>query len=313
MSALRQNALGVTSALLATVLWAAGSILTKHLLRLFDPFDLIVDELTVSTALLIVIVCVRGWPIRSIRTLLRLASPGLLQPGLAYTLAFIGLQQTAVSVETLLWSTEGVLMLPFAFFFLKESISLPTLCLGGLALAGVLISTLPAAFQEQGKTPALLGDLLILAAVLAACAYTIFAQKDLARNEPSTLLALHQLAGLVLAILLDALQSRAQIQPLLTHPFSAFAEVGIAGICLFAAPFWLYLQSMQILGSAKSAQFLPLVPVLTMLSASRVLGERISLVQAVGSAITIAAAITLSLAEARSAKTRQPPLISHSG
>lgn len=89
------------SAVLAAILWALGSIMTKHLLSQFGPIDLLAIELATSTLSLWAMLAFVPWQAPSISACLRLASPGFLQPGLAYLLSFIGLQWTSASLETL--------------------------------------------------------------------------------------------------------------------------------------------------------------------------------------------------------------------
>jgi drug/metabolite transporter (DMT)-like permease len=306
-----QGASGIAAAVMATIFWTAGSLLTKHALPYFQPIDLALDELAAGTASLWAVLVLRGWRRRSLTTILRLAWPGLLQPGLAYLLAFVGLQWTTVSLETLLWSSEAALMIPFAFFFLGESVSLRTGSLGGLAVGGVVLATLPSALKARAGTTALAGDALILAAVLAACGYTVLAQRDLRDNDPLLLVALHHLAGVALVVMVRAVRPDLAFNASPSHGLAIYAEVGMAGICLFSAPFWLYLRSIQILGSAKASQFLPLVPVLTMLLASQLLDERITVPQAIGSAVTVAAVFALSVAEAKSKPKQRILSVSH--
>lgn len=303
--ALDPHAAGVAAIIAATVLWAIGSVTTKHSLQQFGAMDLVVIELAASTLSLWAVMAFRGWYYPSFVECVRLALPGMLQPGLAYSLAFVGLQWTTVSLETLLWSSESAVMLPFAFYFLGESVSLATGALGGLAIAGVVIASFSSVLGARTDANALAGDMLILAAVLSACGYTVFAQKDLSNHDPLPLVALHQLAGLMLVILVRALWADHFAETSGPHPVATYVEASLAGVCLFSAPFWLFLLSIKKLGSAKASQFLPLVPVLTMLLASQTLGERITPLQAIGSVITIAAVFALSFAGAKSASSQQ--------
>lgn len=282
------------AAVSAAILWALGSIMTKHLLSQFGPIDLLAIELAASTLSLWAMLAFVPWQAPSLTACLRLASPGFLQPGLAYLLSFFGLQWTSASLETLVWSSESVIMLLFASIFLGESVSRFTMTLSAVALAGVIIASLSPALGTQSNPSALLGNALILAAVLAACAYTVFAQRDLSQHEPLPLTALHQLASLVFVLLARALWPVPAAPTTLPLQSAPYLEAALAGICLFSAPFWLYLRSIQVLGSAKAAQFLLLVPVFTLLLAIPLLKETISAPQIIGSLITLAAISALS-------------------
>lgn len=301
--ALEPPSTGVVAAVVATILWAVGSVLTKDSLRQFDAVDLVLIELAASNLSLWAVLAFRRWQGPSVSACVRLALPGVLQPGLAYSLAFVGLQWTSVSLETLLWASEGALMLPFACYFLRESVTRTTAVLGALAIAGVVIASGSSIAVARVNANALVGNMLILAAVLSACGYTVLVQRDLKEHEPLPLVALHQLAGLATVIFVRALWPR-HVETSNPRSIFSFSEAGLAGVLLFSAPFWLFLQSIKTLGAARASQFLPLVPVLTMLLASQALGERISPLQILGSVITIAAAAALSFVGVRSAPTQ---------
>jgi drug/metabolite transporter (DMT)-like permease len=217
----------------------------------------------------------------------RLSLPGLFQPGLAYACSFIGLKLIdSVSIETMVWSAEGILMLPFSVVFLGERVSAATVGLACVALFGVALVTLPVGLTvpSLGSIP---GTALIVAAVVAACWYTVLARRDLRRYDPLLLTGLHQISGLALILVLRA------VWPL-SNDGSVVSAAGIleaiaAGVCLFSAPFWLYLRSLQLLGASKAAQFLTIEPVLAVPLALTFLGEVFTTTQVVGSAITIVA------------------------
>lgn len=298
------NAAGVAAAIGATILWAIGSVITKHSLKRFGAMELVVIELAASTVSLWALLVFRSRRVPPVPECVRLAVPGVLQPGLAYSLAFVGLQWTTVSLETLLWSSESAIMLPFALYFLGDRVSRSTAALVGVAIAGVGIASYSSVLGVRTDAHALAGDILIFCAVLSACGYTVFAQKDLRAHEPLPLIALHQLGGFVTVIALRAFFPSNLTESGGSHSIASYAEASMAGVCLFSAPFWLFLRSVKSLGSAKASQFLPLVPVLTMLLASQVLGERVTPLQKAGGLITIAAVSALSFAGAKSASSQ---------
>jgi drug/metabolite transporter (DMT)-like permease len=219
----------------------------------------------------------------------RLSLPGLLQPGLAYILSFVGLQwMNSISIETVVWSAEGVLMLPFSVVFLREKVSATTITLGCVALFGIGLLTLPAGLTGGASLRSLAGSALVIAAVFAACWYTVLAQRDLRQYDPLLLTGLHHLSGFTLVLALRAISPQ-PAEGFATPSAAGLGEAALAGLCLFGIPFWLYLRSLQQIGSSKAAQFLPIVPVLTVLLALIFLHEVLSPIQMVGSVVTITA------------------------
>jgi len=257
---------GVVLSLTATVLWAVGSLLSKHSLKWFPPLTLLVIELVASVSSLsfLLFATRRGKPMP--RKMLRLSIPGLLQPGVAYALSFVGLKWLdSVSVESLIWSAEGVLMIPFSIAFLDEKVTVRTFLLGTAALFGIAMVTIPSGLASSGAAPKLAGSTLILGAVFAACWYTVLAQRDLRDHDPLFLTVLHHSAGLGVALFLVLLNPAPRGTSVMTP--CTIAEAGLAGVCLFAAPFWLFLRSIQLIGSSSTTQFLPFEPVVTILLA----------------------------------------------
>jgi drug/metabolite transporter (DMT)-like permease len=225
--------------------------------------------------------------------MISLSLPGLLQPGLAYALSFVGLKWLdSVSIETLIWAAEGVMMLPFSVVFLGEAVTGRMLALGIVALLGIAIVTgIPAGSGAGSSSLELGGSALILTAVLSACWYTVLTQRDLRDNDPLLLTALHHCAALVAAMAFGFLTPWPRDTSVISVP--TVAEACLSGICLFAVPFWLYLRSLRLIGSASAAQFLPIVPIVTLIFARLLLHERLSTPQLLGSAVTISAILAM--------------------
>ena len=286
---------GVSLAVSAAVFWAGGSLLLKDCLNYFAPLKLLPIELAASVGALAVLLCIT--PRRGVasRGMISLSLPGLLQPGLAYALSFVGLKWLdSVSIETLVWAAEGVVMLPFSVVFLGEAVTERVVILGIVALLGIAIVTgIPAGSGAgAGASPmALAGRGLILAAVLSACWYTVLAQRDLRDNEPLLLTALQHCAALVVAMAIGFLTPSPHDASVIS--IHTVAEASLSGVCLFAAPFWLYLRSLRLIGSAAAAQFLPIVPIVTLIFARLLLHERLSTQQLLGSGVTISAILAM--------------------
>jgi probable blue pigment (indigoidine) exporter len=283
---------GIGLAFAATVFWAAGSLLLKDSLNYFAPLTLLPIELAASVCALGLLLCITPWKRPASLGMIRLSLPGLLQPGLAYTLSFVGLKWLdSVSVETLIWAAEGVLMLPFSVVFLGETVTARMLVLGIIALLGIGIVTVPAGSGTGASSIKLAGSALILAAVLSACWYTVLTQRDLRDNDPLLLTILHHSAALVVAMAFGFLTPWPTAASVISA--ATVAEACLSGVCLFAVPFWLYLRSLRLIGSASAAQFLPIVPIVTLIFARLLLHERLSIPQLLGSAVTIGAILVM--------------------
>lgn len=275
---------GLIFALIAMLLWAMGSLITKHALDVFPPLTLLAWELAASSAVLWTALILSRPKWLSWRTTLRLALPGLLQPGAAFGLSFLGLKWTTVSLETLIWATESILMLFFARAFLGERLAPYSVVLSLLTFGGIGLASYTPPFSHWVEASAL-GTSLILLAVLLACCYTILAQRDLKNENPLSLIAMHHLAGLLFVLCLLPFD----IPPTHTANRGAldYAIAVVGGISLFALPFWLYLSAIRDLGSVPSSLLLPIVPLVTVILAAIFLGEKLSGLNLAGVVLSI--------------------------
>jgi drug/metabolite transporter (DMT)-like permease len=135
----------------------------------------------------------------------------------------------------------------------------------------------------------LLANSLIVLGVMAACAYTFLAERALVHLREEQLFALHQTAGLLVAAVFAVLESRLRSESHVAAQVAVWGIACVAGVLLFALPFVLYLRAIRALGSAASAQFLPLVPMMTAALAAIFLRERLNLLQCLGIAVVIGA------------------------
>jgi drug/metabolite transporter (DMT)-like permease len=290
--------IGVAQGVLATCAWALGSVLTKHSLGAFPPGRLLLVELGASNVFLWTCAVATRATLPPAGRLMRLALPGVLQPGLAYGLSFVGLQWTTVSSETLIWSAESIVMLPFAAIYLNSRFSARFVALASAGFGGVVLTTFSPASGAQWATSTLLGNGLIWVAVISACLYTVYAERQLAETDTLPLLALHQLTGLVVALVFTEL-SPVVAGRVARAPAADIDAAVIAGLTLFAIPFWLYLNAIRHLGSGRAAQLLTLVPVFTIVLARYFLAERLTASQAVGALMVVAALLGMGCLQIR--------------
>ena len=263
--------------------------MTKAATGNLPPQLLFATELAVGTLALWIWVLATDpfrvtWP-----TACRLAMPGLLQPGLAFSLTFVALQWTTISNETLIWSTESVMMLMLASIFLGQRLSRALVVLSVVAFLGVAMMSLAGRHDPVFGTRSVLANSMIVLAVLAACAYTFLAERALVHLREEQLFALHQTAGLLVAMVFASLEWRLRGATPVTATASVWSMACAAGVLLFALPFVLYLRAVRLMGSAESAQFLAIVPIMTAVLAAIFLREQLNALQYVGIAIVIAA------------------------
>lgn len=216
--------------------------------------------------------------------------PSLLALGVLYainaTAYLAALQWVSASLASLVFFTHPAVVIVLAAIFLGERLSRQRVLATVLAISGC---GLIVGFDGQRAEP--LGLLLILIAVAFVAIYILWG-KTLLGNVPAhgaaavSLLATGAVASLAAAVLGGlALGGGARGAML----------VGLMGVIATAVPVTLLLVGIRDIGAGQAAVFATVEPLLTLLLAALVLGERISLLQYAGGAVLLSAVLWLRL------------------
>lgn len=281
---------------LAVALWSGSTVAEKVLLGWIPPLTLLAWQLGVSVAALWMVVLVRRIPLPHGNQWLRVALPGLLQPGLANLLLLLGLARTSAHGFALLNSCEGLLGVLFAWLLLGERAERSTLAFAGLATVGVvLVITNPGTHSETTVE----GALLVAAGTVLASLYAVAcgnARSPAPQVSPLMMTTLHQSLGLVVVLLAVALLSPAGPAAALKAVDPAiWAWAALAGLLQYALPFWLLLLALQHLNVSTVSLLFTLGPVFVLIGAVPVLSEWPTPLQWVGTALTLASLAAVSL------------------
>lgn len=272
---------------LAAFLWGLATVMSKAALGAFPPLGLLVIQLLASAAFLWAAVLWRGEALPAPVRALRLSLPGLLQPGLAFVLGHTGLVWTSAGLDALIWSTETVLILALAWLLTGERVAPRLVVLAFLAMAGVALATVSGIGAGRASGP---GVVLIAMAVLAAALYTVVSKRQLSGEGPLVLLALHQSAGLALAVTVLGIERMLGNTVGTPSPAGTadWVLAGGSGLVQFALPFWLFMIALRELGTGRASVLLTLPPVMTLVVAWLFLGEELLAVQMAGAALSTA-------------------------
>ena len=171
-----------------------ATALSKITLEQLTPVDLFGVEVLVSAVPLVALAWIRG--ARPSRPDPRLLVLGVLEPGLAYLLFDLGVQRTAASHAALLVALDAPITLALAVMFLRERVDLPLVWSLALGVGGsVLVS-----WGGQGAETSLVGDLLVVAATVAAAAFTVLARHVAPAHDPVVLTALQMIGAMTIAV-----------------------------------------------------------------------------------------------------------------
>jgi len=129
------------------------------------------------------------------------------------------------------------------------------------------------------------GAVMILVANACWAAYTVFSRPILERNSPFRLAAVGTIAGTA-AYLPFAAKDLASLD-WARIPWQGWGAILYSGLVAIFLCFVLWYQSVKAVGSAKTGVYGNLTPVLAILFAGVALGERLTVLQAAGAAITL--------------------------
>jgi drug/metabolite transporter (DMT)-like permease len=275
------------AALTAAVLfWGVSFVATKVALESITTFTLIFVRFGLAGLVFLGVSVARGGlPRLPFRAHGKLFLMALFEPGLYFYFETVGLQHTTAPKAALIIATVPVAVLVFARVLIGERIRMVSLLGITMSLAGigVLITGDPGFRWALGDH--LLGDLLIIGAVITAALYMVGA-RDLGREYSAWAITCFQ-------ILYGALFYAPMF--LVEMSVLKWSEVGIpsmiaAGyLTVFAtvAAFLCYNYGLTRIEASRAAVFINGIPVVTAAAAWVILGERLTAAQAAGGAMVL--------------------------
>jgi drug/metabolite transporter (DMT)-like permease len=295
------------SLVLAAASWGVGTVVSKQALDEFAPVALLVVQLTVSVLFLSTLSIRKPGPTATGRGRRRAMLLGLLNPGLSYALALVGLSTIAASTSVLIWASEPALIVLLALIVLRERLTPRLWSAIAMALAGVLLVV-----YAGGISGSPVGVLLTLGAVLACAVYTILARIWAVDDAALSITLDQQTAALVFALVLAAVLLLADPGQLVGA--TALGDIStrawlaaiISGLLYYALAFWFYLSALRHVEASIAGSFLTLVPVFGV-AAAMVTGERLDIRQWVGAALVVGSvAVIASASRKPSTRPRNP-------
>ena len=282
----RSNVAAYVALTAAVLFWGLSFVATKVALETMPTFTLIFFRFGLSGLLFTAVSMMRGGlPRLTRRAHLKLFLMAVFEPGLYFYFETVGLQHTTAPKAALIIATIPVAVLVFARVLIGERIRLFSLVgiLVSLAGIGVLITGDPGFRWALGNH--LVGDLLIIGAVVTAALYMVGA-RDLGRDYSAWDITCFQ-------ILYGALF----YAPMFLVEMSAMDWGAVSGSSLLAAvyltvfatvaAFLCYNFGLTRIQASRASVFINGIPVVTAVAAWVVLGERLTVLQAWGGAMVL--------------------------
>lgn len=281
------HTLAYAAMITVTIFWGLSFVATKIALETFPTFTLVFIRFFVAALFFFLLMLSRGFPKISGRVHAQIFLTALFEPGLYFVFETIGLQYTSAAKAALIIATVPVAVLVFAFLFIGERTSGTSILGIGLSLIGISILVVgdPGfSWQFEGS---LLGDLLIMGAVLAAAMYMVCVRNLGKKHSALDITGLQMIYGALLytplfiwelpAVKWDAISDRSVL---------ALAYLALFATC---AAFLFCNYALTKIPAGRASIFTNGIPVVTAIGAWVVLGERLTLPQICGGIIVLTA------------------------
>lgn len=287
----------------AAACWGGGTVISKQALDEIAPLTLLPIQLLASTLFLLAMKQATASPIEWTPQLRRLATLGVLNPGLAYALGLLGLASITASMSVLLWTLEPVLILVLAALLLKERVTATLMVAMTAAVSGVLLIV-----YQGGATGDPAGVVLTVSAVGACALYTVAARRLLLDDASITVALVQQTAALAFAVGLVLIAAAFGGANWPTEPLSAGTWVAAvaSGVLYYGLAFWFYISALTRVPASVAGAFLPLIPVFGV-AAGYLIGERLTERQWVGAAVVVTAVTLVAVLQHRAVDDAAAP------
>jgi len=271
---------------LAAASWGFGTVISKGVLAYFPALTLMVIQLTASIACLWTALAAKRVRIAFDRRILLPALLGLLSPGLADTISLFGLTWTTVSMSTLIWDFQPIIIIGLALVILRERVTRPLAAFSLLATLGVvLVAAVGLDVQGNGI---LIGNLLTLTGVFFCSGYIVLTRRIVSSLDTLLLVALQQTVSWVGVLAIWAAElMRGPLQNFLIISPAIWGWAVLSGAVYYALAFWLYITGLKRTSASVAGFFINLVPIFGVTGAYLFLEERLSAIQWVGAILIL--------------------------
>jgi probable blue pigment (indigoidine) exporter len=273
---------------LAATCWGLGTVISKAALAELPPLTLLAIQLAASLVLLVVLMRLRGIPLRSDDPPL-LGRLGILNPGIAYGLSLLGLVTITASLSVLLWILEPLMILALAAWFLGERVTPTFVVLSFVAIGGLVLVI----FEPAIGTSQLIGVLLTVVGVVCCAVYTVVTRRFIPDARETSQVVLAQQAhglGFVLIVVVAVAALGGSLLPSAVSA-GAIAAAVVSGTLYYAGAYWFYLGALRRVPASLASASYYLIPIIGVTASALFLGERLDVQQWIGVVVVLAAVV----------------------
>lgn len=198
----KHSLVALCAGLAAAAIWGGMYVVSKVVLEVIPPFTLLVIRLVLGFLSLALVILFRGGFTVSKRHFWEFFGVGVIGYGVSLGCQFVGTKLSTAANGSLVTSATPALVLPFAFFLLKEPVTRRRLIAIIVASLGVLAVIDPRSAQLSSNL--FLGNLSLLGAAITWALYSVLVRKVSTSADMLQASAIMLLGGLPLTIPISA-------------------------------------------------------------------------------------------------------------
>jgi drug/metabolite transporter (DMT)-like permease len=275
-------------ALNATIIfWGLSFVATKIALESIPLFTLVFARFSLASCFLLVFLVQRGFPEFTGKDHVNVFLIALFEPGLYFVFETLGLKYTTAQKASLIIATIPVAVVIFSALFLGEKTRVTGLFGICLSLTGIAVLILGDPQFKWVMGGSMLGDILLIGAVISAALYIVSARKLGQTRSPFEITSLQIMYGAIF-------YAPAFFWELPNIQWSAISGRSLGALVyltFFAtvSGFLCYNFALSRVPASHAAVFINGIPVVTALGAWMLLGEKLTMIQAAGGGIVLIA------------------------
>lgn len=293
---------------ITVLMWGVSFVATKVVLTYLTPIPAMALRFGLAGVAFLLLFLWFGRPRFSFKTHLLVFLTAFFEPIAYFLFETFGLSYTSATKASIIIAAVPIAVIVVARILLKEPATKRAI-LGAVASAAgltLLILADPQVQLEQGIGGRLLGDLLILGAVLSAAFYITLARHLTQRYRPEHITGVQILWGTVVFGLLWWIIPTGTVP--LTLESTAWVGLGFLALGATVIAFLLYNYALRHLNAGVAGLAVNGVPVVTTLTGWLFLGETLAPLQLVGAAIVIASVTYVAWRSGGKGSARPSPL-----
>lgn len=253
------------------MIWGLNFAVLKYGTTVVEPIAFNAIRMSVGTIVLLSVACAFA-PIPSRHDIGRLMLLGVLGHGVYQGLFIYGLAMTKAGTAALVVAASPAIIAIVARAYGIERISRRAVYGIAVSFVGVAIVVIGSANRAVGAGAHVIGDMLILGSVVAWAFYTNFLRDHTRRIEGVHIAGWTLLGGTIpiIGVATPALfrTDFAAMAPL------TWGSVGYSGVGAIGLAYLFWYRGVRVLGSTRTSMFAQLQPMIALLAAWPLLGER---------------------------------------